>query len=274
MATLGVVGIWAAAATRHPEVILPSPSETLRALVDLAARGTLWAELARTLGRALSGVLVALVVGLGWSGLAGWSRWVSAVSRPITAALMAFPPVIVVAIALVWFGPGPSVTRLVIVAVALPLVVVAVEEAVTNLDPDLLEMARAFGLSRWRTVRHVVAPGIASPVTAVVSVTVGQAIRIAVMAELLAASDGIGAEIALARSNLATAALFAWALVMVATVAVVELAVLQPLNRRLSRWRVSPGGAAEPHQVVTSGSTRSTNSSILARPSAGHPHTR
>lgn len=262
---------WALAAARHPEVILPSPAETWRALVELVRSGAVVRELGRTLWRSLSGVVIALTVGVAWGGLAGWSRWIWAVTRPLAASLMAFPPVILVAIGLVWFGPGPTVTRLVVVAVALPLVVVAVEEAVTNLDRDLLEMARAFALRRSAIVRHVVLPGIASPVTAVVAVTVGQAIRVAVMAELLAASDGIGAEISLARTNLATADLFAWAVVMVATVLVAELVLLRPFSQRISRWRRMP---QSDYRSISSGRMRFTNSSTRPCPSVGHPHTR
>ena len=104
-------------------------------------------------------------------------------------------------------------------------------------DDDLLEMAATFELSRTSTLRHVIAPAIASPVMAAVSVTLGQALRVAVMAELLSAADGVGAEIALSRTNLATADLFAWALVLVAVVVVVETVILRPATAHVLRWR-------------------------------------
>lgn len=247
----GVVALvagWALVSTRYPEIILPSPLQTWDALVDLASDRTLFVELGRTLLRSVTGVALALVVSAVWGTLNGLSSWFSAITRPATSALMALPPVILVTVAMVWFGPGPNVTRMVIVVVALPLMVTAIEAAIRSLDPDLLEMARVFDVPRWRVLRHIVAPGIASPVAAVVSVTIGQAMRVAVMAELLAASDGIGAEIALSRTNLATAQLFAWAIVMVAAVILIESLILTPVNKRLSRWRTSalvpPVGAA------------------------------
>ncbi len=228
---------WAALSSRYPEIILPSPSSTWHAAVELASEGTMFTELGRTLGRALAGVALAFVVGAVWGTLNGVSSWSSAITRPATSVLMALPPVVMVAIAMVWFGPGPAVTLLVVVVVALPLIVVATEAAIRALDPDLLEMARAFEVPRHLVLRHVVAPGIASPVVAVVAVSMGQAIRVAVMAELLASADGIGAEIALSRTNLATSELFAWALVMVTAVILIELLVLRPVSARVSRWR-------------------------------------
>lgn len=77
----------------------------------------------------------------------------------------------------------------------------------------------------------------ASPVLAAITVTVGQALRVSVMAELLASPDGVGALIARSRANLDTAQLFAWAGTFVVTVITVETLLLRPLSRYSLRWR-------------------------------------
>lgn len=249
-AGLGVcvlVALWAALSRSQPEIVLPSPGATWESLRALAADGTLVRELLRTLYRAASGVAIALVLGLAWGAVNGVSSWAAAVSRPAVSSLMAVPPVVFVALGLIWFGPGDTVTRLVVVLVALPLIVITVQEAVRNLDRDLVEMAVAFGLPRAAVVGHVVAPGIASPVLAATSVTFGQAVRVAVMAELLSSIDGIGAEVALARTNLATADLFAWTITLVAMVLLLEACLVRPVTARLLRWR---GAAARGEAVA------------------------
>lgn len=235
---VGVLGaVWTLLSARQPELVLPSPAETWTSFTGLLGDGALFEELTRTVSRALSGVALALGIGLAWGAAVGRSSWASSISRPVLSTLMALPPVVVVVLGLVWFGPGVGAVRLVIVMVALPLIVIAVGEAVRNLDSDLLEMAQSFQLPRSTTLRHVIAPGIASPVLAATSVTVGQALRVAVMAELLAAADGVGAQVALSRANLATADLFAWAILLIAAVTVVDVLVLRPLTAHLLRWR-------------------------------------
>ena len=235
---LGAVVVWAWFARGQPELILPSPAETARAFADLAREGVLVSETLRTIVRAVAAVDIALGIGVAWGTLNGVSRWASAASQTALASLMALPPIVLVVVGLTWLGPGAATTRLVIVLVAVPLIVVAVAEAVRDIDADLLEMAAAFELGRVRTLRHVVAPAIASPVLAAASVVVGQSLRVAVMAELLSAADGIGAEVARARANVETADVFAWALTLIAVVLVVELAVLRRLTRRSLRWRL------------------------------------
>ncbi len=121
-------------------------------------------------------MIAAFAAGALWETVNGLSRCALAVSQPALASLMALPPVVLVVVSLTWFGPGAATTRLVIVLVAIPLIVVAVQEAVANVDADLLEMGVAFGLSLRSTLRHIVIPAIASPVLAATLVALGQAL--------------------------------------------------------------------------------------------------
>lgn len=237
-----LVAAWAFLASRQPEIILPSPGETWTALKTLARNGSLFDALGLTLYRAATGVLIGLALGIVWGAVNGLSSWASAVSRPVVSALMSVPPVVLVSLGLIWLGPGAGVTRLVIVLVALPLIIVTVEEAVRDLDRSLIEMAAAFRLSRFDVLRHVVAPGVASPVLAATTVTFGQSLRVAIMAELLSAASGVGALVARAQSNLDTAKIFAWTITVVVVVILLETLVLNPVNARLMRWRGAPDG--------------------------------
>lgn len=237
---LGVVALligWTVAARHQPELILPSPSQTWDAFTKLVSEGRMFGELWHTFSMAVIGVALAFVIGAVWGGISGRFRWFANFTQPALSMLMALPPVILVALGIVWLGPSGSVTRMVVTLVALPLIVIAVAEAVRDIDADLLEMARSFELSRWRTFRHVVAPGIASPVLAATSVTVGQALRVAVMAELLSATTGVGGQVRLAQTNLNTAQLFAWAITLVVTVMLVESLIVKPVTAHLLRWR-------------------------------------
>ncbi|HRE03699.1 MAG TPA: hypothetical protein PLV68_20555, partial [Ilumatobacteraceae bacterium] len=76
------------------------------------------------------------------------------------------------------------------------------------------------------------------------SVTFGQALRVTVMVELLAVSTGVGAQVSRARANLMTEDLFAWAILLIAVVLVIELAILRPLTTHLLRWRSTPAETA------------------------------
>ena len=131
----------------------------------------LGSALATTLRRAVIGVALALAIGALWGALNGVSGWALSISQPALAASLSVPPIVLAVLGLTYFGPGAATARLVIIVVATPLIVIAVQEAVRNIDTDLLEMGAAFGLSRWLSARHIVIPAITSPVLAAASVS-------------------------------------------------------------------------------------------------------
>jgi NitT/TauT family transport system permease protein len=65
----------------------------------------------------------------------------------------------------------------------------------------------------------------------------GMAWKIVVMAELLSTSDGIGASLAVARSQLDTPTALALVVIMIATLMIVEYIILEPIKREVELWR-------------------------------------
>ncbi len=62
------------------------------------------------------------------------------------------------------------------------------------------------------------------------------------MAELLSSADGVGAALAVSRSQLDTAATLAWIAAVVLALLAVEYLFLEPIKRELERWRSQEGG--------------------------------
>jgi NitT/TauT family transport system permease protein len=61
--------------------------------------------------------------------------------------------------------------------------------------------------------------------------------KIVIMAELLATSDGLGAALAVARSQLETSTALAIVTVMIASLLIIEYVVLEPIKKELEAWR-------------------------------------
>ena len=62
--------------------------------------------------------------------------------------------------------------------------------------------------------------------------------KIVLVAELLGRPNGVGFEIGIAFQLFDVARILAYALVFVAVMLLIETALVQPLERRASRWRV------------------------------------
>lgn len=234
---VGLVLLWHLIARGQSDITLPAPCDTFGALIVLAGSGELASELLLTMWRSALGVAAALAVALPLGMLCGLSSLASRLLAVPLQVLMAVPPVVLVVVAMIWFGPGTLSVLTVVILVGIPLVSVATDRAVRSIDADLVDMVRTFEMPAWRRMRHLLLPAIASPVLAAVSVLIGQSLRVTVMAELLAASTGVGHAVAASRSNLDTATLFAWASTLAVAGVLLDCLVVRPMTRYATAWR-------------------------------------
>ena len=84
-----------------------------------------------------------------------------------------------------------------------------------QIDCKLVEMAYMYQLSRWQTFRHVILPSIMPYIYSALDIVISGGWKIAVMAEVLTTSTGIGGAINTARLNIEPETLIAWAVLLV-----------------------------------------------------------
>jgi len=217
--------------------IMASPADTAVALARLAWSSRLWIELLITLKR--------MVVGLAIGGAAGWILGVLAGVQPRVRSFleplrwvsMTIPAVIIAVLAMLWFGLGDLAVMFTVAVIVFPTMFVNTVSGVLSIDRRLTEMGRVYGFSRRLLLTEVYLPGMASPVLAGMTLATGVAVRAVVLAEVLGAMNGIGHAFSRAMAYLETPELFAWIVVLLALMAVIEFGVLQPLKRRVMRWR-------------------------------------
>ena len=231
---LGVV-IWHLAARSQPAYVLPSPQAAWVALLEMVRSKKLGTALLLTIERGASGLGVSCLVGmpLGWA-MGTWT-WLRELLDSWMQILLSVPPIVIVVVGMIWLGPTAGVVVLVVALVTLPLLATTVRDAVAGVDPDLLDMSRVFARSRAWTIRRVILPAVAPPVLSALTVAVGQSVRVTVMSELLSTTTGLGAMVQRARTNLNTDDVFALSVVMAVLTLALELCILGPLRRRLSR---------------------------------------
>ncbi|PIE99437.1 MAG: ABC transporter permease [Propionibacterium sp.] len=236
--SLGLIGVglllvvWALAASQQPEYVFPGPIPTWYAWLELYQGGHLITPLLTTLIRALIGLGLAISVGVLWGALSAFSTVFDVIFRSWLILLLAIPPIVIVVIAMLGFGPSPPVVLTVVFLVTLPLIANTTRDAIAGVDIDLLEMARALNRKPWWRWRHVITPSVLPPLLTAIAVATGHSLRITVMAELLSTATGIGAEVQLARNNLATAEVFALALTLALMTAILDLLLLRPLRKK------------------------------------------
>ncbi|MBK3736702.1 NitT/TauT family transport system permease protein [Azospirillum brasilense] len=229
--------LWQAGHERYGDFILPAPLATLAAGLTIAGDPAAWELAGQTTLRAVEGFALAALAGAAGGLAAGYSPATMRLARPILTVLLGVPPIAWIVLAMIWFGSTDGTIITTVLVAATPVVFVGVAEGAVTRDRGLDDMARAFGagpLARLTTLglRHV-----AAFLFPALTVALGSAFKVAVMAELLANTGGIGGALAAARANLDVAEALAWVLIAVAGLIVVEHTLVHPIRSEFERWR-------------------------------------
>jgi len=228
---------WEALSAHYGPLVLPDPRSVFTAFVALVERGAAWSELGATARRVGLGFGAALLAGSALGLAAGVSMTASMVSRPLVTVLMGTPPIAWLVLAMLWFGAGDGTPVFTVFVASFPVVFVGALQGARTLDNDLQAMAKTFRLPRRMMLVDVYLPHVVSYLLPAAIVALGLSWKVAVMAELFATQNGVGAELAVSRSQLDTATTMAWISAVVGALLAIEYLLLEPLRREIERWR-------------------------------------
>ena len=216
---------WIAASIVKDSVTLPSPQETVLALLEIMASKTFLLQVFGTLRRAMFGFAIAFGAGLVLGVGAGISTPLFYLLKPIVLTQRSVPTMAVILLAIIWFGRELA-PILVCVLVIFPIIYSAVVNGIRNIDQQLLEMATVYHISKRRRLVHLYLPSIRSALFAVAAAAVSLNLKITIAAEVLSQPGlGIGTGFQIEKSVVNTAGVIAWAIVAIVLGALLEFLV-------------------------------------------------
>ena len=179
----------AMAANRTLLLPLPTPVDTLRALLALADTADFWRAAGLSLLRVCAGFALAALAGtLCAAASVRWRafRWLTG---PLVGLIRAMPVAVFTIVVFLWVGRAYIPSTIVFLTV-LPIVWSGMETGLRQLDPQLAEMARVFGMKRWDTLRHITLPQL-RPYAGTAAVTgLGFAWKSGIAAEVICRTQG------------------------------------------------------------------------------------
>ena len=177
-----VVAVWAV--LTYGELIeplfLPKPGVVAKALWEMFVHEDFISDVWASTYRILVGFLVAAALGIPLGIAIGSFRAIQALFEPIIAAVRYMPASAFLPLMIIWFGIGQTEKMAVIwFGVFFPLT-------------ELVNIAYTLGASRWQVFRRVLLPACWPGVVDNLRIGLGWAWTYLIVAELVAASTGIG----------------------------------------------------------------------------------
>jgi sulfonate transport system permease protein len=172
--------------------IMPAPTAVGEAAWRITRSGELLRDIAVSTWRAFTGFAIGGSIGFVLGMLNGLSGLSEKLTDSTLQMLRNIPHLALIPLVILWFGIGEEAKLfLVALGVFFPIYVNTLH-GVRSVDPQLMEMGRAYGMSERAIFRHVVFPG------ALPSIFVGLRYGLGIMwltlivAETISASSGIG----------------------------------------------------------------------------------
>ena len=220
--------VWAlASAAVNQELLLPGPLQVARRLAAFAGTVDFWLTLGRSILRVLTGILTAVILGV----LAGLLTHRSTLARELLSPLMTLlkstPVASFIILALVWLGRS-IVPVFIAGLMVLPVVWANTAAGLVGIDPQLLEMAKVYGLPRRRVLHRIVWPSLLPYLRSALRSALGLGWKAGIAAEVLTVPPfSIGKSIYEAKLYLETTELFSWTATVVLLSFLIERVLLR-----------------------------------------------
>jgi len=189
-----------------------------------------------TVGRILIGLVFAFLFGSMLGIVMGMNHSINDTIRPLLSFIQGVPALSWVVIAVIWFQEVELRIFFIILITALPNFAFQAYDSYQAISKDLREMLLVFRPKKSQLFKMLIIPSITPDLFTAWKVNLGNSTRVAIVAELVGATVGVGFQLSSAQSLFDMSMAIAWTLVLVAFVIIFQM-ILAKSEKRLLAWR-------------------------------------
>ncbi len=233
--TVGLFALWQAACRLLviPQTVLPAPTDIWAAFLQF--QKPIIENSLYTLWNTLIGFGIATAFGLLLGIAVGWHRAIYAAIYPVLIGFNSVPKVAVVPVLILWFGVGAVPAIITAFLISFFPIVVNVATGLATTEPELEDVLRALGASKFDIMRKVGIPRSLPYFFGSLKVAITLAFVGAVVSETVGANRGIGFLMLSAQANFQVPLVFA-GLMALAVEGIVLYAITAAIEMRFTGW--------------------------------------
>lgn len=190
-------------------LFLPTPIAVLEAIARLWSQDVLQTDILYSLFRVLSGFSLAFLISVPLGVLMGTFATVRAITEPAIAMLRYMPAPAFIPLLILYFGLGEAPKIILIFIGTLFFNTLMIMDAVKFVPKELIETTYTLGGSRSQVLLRVIFPHVLPGIIDASRVNMAASWNLVIVAELVAATEGLGRRISVAQRFLRTDEIFA-----------------------------------------------------------------
>lgn len=195
-------------------IFLPSPGSVVTQLGKLSGDGTLWLDVRASIYRISIGFLIASALAIPIGVLIGSFRTWEAAIEPLVDFIRYMPVVAFVPLSILWSGTGDAQKFLIIFIGTFFQQVLMIMDNVKRVPADFIGLGRTLGLPDRRILTRIVVPSALPGIWDTLRISLGWAWTWLVLAELVAATSGLGYRITVSQRYFQTNTIIGYILLL------------------------------------------------------------
>lgn len=217
------------------ELFVPSPTAVWRQIVSGVRDGSLPASCWSSTRRVMVGWFFSALVALPCGMVMARSLKFTAIIQPVIEFVRYLPVVALVPLTILYLGIGETQKYMIIWLGTFFQLILMVCDTVASVDKNQINAARTLGANPWQVYKEVIFPASLPGLLDDFRLTIGWAWTYLVVAEMVAASDGLGYLILKSQRFLATDVIF-MGLFLIGLIGLITDFLLKLLTKLLVPW--------------------------------------
>ncbi|MEQ9001501.1 MAG: ABC transporter permease [Coleofasciculus sp. B1-GNL1-01] len=218
-------------------LFLPTPENVWQAIVSLWTSGDLRQDILASVFRVLSGFLLAALISIPLGTFMGTFASIRALMEPIIGIVRYMPAPAFIPLLILYFGVGETPKILLIFIGTLFFNTLMVMDSVKFVPKELIETSYTLGGKRHQVLLNVVFPFILPSIIDACRVNIAASWNLVIVAELVAATEGLGRRISVAQRFLRTDQIFA-GLIVIGLIGLTFDLLFRLLLRLSCKWTI------------------------------------
>jgi ABC-type nitrate/sulfonate/bicarbonate transport system permease component len=173
-------------------ISVPRVSLILGSWIESLRNGQLLGALAPSLWRIGAGFVLAAVVAVPVGLLMGSVSLIYRLLEPLTEFIRPIPAAAYIPVAILFLGIGNEMKIFVVFLACMFPILLNTYGGVRGIDPVLIDTGRTFGVSRIEALTQIILPAALPSILTGMRISLGIALIVAVVAEMIAGNSGIG----------------------------------------------------------------------------------
>lgn len=209
---LGGLEWWTRTVGKQSDALAPPSLSALAWFKSLLAKGdeSLISATLFTLGTAGLGLVIAMVLGVGLGIVLGLWKKAAQASFLSIEVLRPVPSVALIPLSMLVFGFGVRMELCIVVFACFWPLLILTQAAVQQVEPRLLEVSNALGLTFWQRAVKIILPAIVPRLFVALRLGIAIALVVAVTVEIAANPHGMGYAMMIAQQSLDPPLALAW----------------------------------------------------------------